>query len=457
MATFDPFTRTYGNPYTGGDPNTFLQRSYGALPNPSTGRRFSGRPSGQPVIDAVMGIVDSGSGLPFSGALGTTGKYVVNGKVTDTNPNALPAKPDFERQALYPETANLLPGLTKNITATRTIDPYQLMAEAKAANTTALNSYGANTADLAGKLDTYQKANEGEQRGVLSDFAKTNEQQRKDLADALERMNANIASINALNTTAGQASAALAASTARFPGVGGGDTITSNNAALAPRIARANLLPLLNANMQNLARSNAVIQDVQIPGNVRNTQSDQALLTFTSGLVDKFYGDKFKTATFLNERLNWLASLPPQMQEQEATLLLRMLGGEQSLLAGQLSNLSAVQQLRVASEYLKRNIPEPATLPLQSYPVSTPNMGGQPVRQQPTLEDLMRLLSQQQGVAPTPVVAAPRPVNWQNYFNANPTAFPREAPGVYDLPNDYTWNRSPQQQRAFEDIQASYQ
>ncbi len=122
--------------------------------------------------------------------------------------------------------------------------------------------------------------------------------------------------------------------------------------------------------------------------------------------------------------------MPPQLQESYANYVLRLVGGEQAIAAGQISNLTAVQRLLAASEYLKKEIPEPATQPLYSYPINQPG-GGQRQPQTVTTDDLIRLLARQGGESGQPTATQIRdaaqyqgrlvtaPANYASYPNTS--------------------------------------
>jgi len=409
------------NPYTGGDPNTFLQRNYGVLPSLS-GRRFSGVPTGQVVLDSLMGYIDSGTGRPFTGALGTTGKFVVNGKLSDTDPNAVP-KPDFQRNVLYPEIATPATALAKTIGTGSSLTPdfNKLATDYRAASDTALKSY--DTAPLETEVRGLQKSYETGQGDVLSKFSDSNARYAQEAKDAIARLTSQLDKTESNIRQQAGAASSLGASIARFPGVGGSDTITSNNAGLAPRIARASLLPQLAAEERIGNQRYGQIANIEMPLNRELYGNDQGLLSFTAALNDKFRGDRFQIASFLNDVKTRMAAMPLQLQENYANYVLKLIGGEQAIAAGQLSNLSAAQRLIAASEYLERNIPEPATAPMLSYPVSTP--GYAPVRQPQnvSVNDLLNLLAQRSGQPAQPGVQPVYP-NPSQYLNRATPSIP---------------------------------
>lgn len=375
-------------------------------------------------LDSALGQYVGADGNPYTGPITGNGGAVLGysnaGQWSATNPNPEPTPPAFQRNVLYPETAGPATAIASTVATGSSLDFSKMLkdlaTEHKASTDAAIKSY--DTAPLETEVRGLQRSYETGQGDVLTKFGESNARYAQETKDAIARMTAELDKTEANIRTQAGAASSLAGSVARFPGVGGGDTITSNNAGLAPRIARATLMPQLAAEERIGNLRYGQVANIEMPADQRLYQNDQGLLSFTAALNDKFRGDRFQIASFLNDAKTRMASMPMQLQENYANYVLKLIGGEQAIAAGQLSNLTAAQRLIAASEFLQRDIPEPATAAMQSYPVSAPNMGG-PSRQ-PSLDDLMRLLSQQRGGGggEQPVRSYPNPSQYLNRFAA---------------------------------------
>ncbi len=268
----------YWNPRTNQSaPNPYLDQTSAF----ARGRRdfYKSNPTqfgAQPAVyDSVLRqYVDPKTGNPYTGPIIGTGGAVMGyssaGQWSPTNPTPEAPKPEFQRNVLYPE---LTPDFNK------------LATDYKAALDSQLKTTTANTGALETEVRGAQRSYETGQGDVLKKFGESNEQQSQYTKDAIARLTAELDKTEANIRSQAANASATAASIARFGGPG--DTITTNNAGLAPRITRATLMPELAAEQDILNRRYGQIANIEMPASQRLYQNDQGLLSFTAAQVPR--------------------------------------------------------------------------------------------------------------------------------------------------------------------------
>lgn len=257
-------------------------------------------------------------------------------------------------------------------------------------------------------------------------------------------------------------------------------TPTSNSGAMTNRAIRA--YQDINVPLQRELsdRRYRQITDIERPLNRELYGNDQALLARESSLASDFAARQTDTARYLQTLRMQVAG----MERAQAQDYLRNLGLPfeiaQRIISGEIANLGALQGLDERANFYTVNTPfDPSRIPqLQYFPLNEPRRNY--YSSDPVLPSTGPNLSPAGGNQPyVPPAAQNRssPINvayfqetgvWpdQNYdaatwnriyFRERSRPRLQSSNGVLDLPNDYTFGRDPLAQKAFQELQNSFE
>lgn len=468
------------------DPNLFLQRNYGVLQS-ETPKRFSGRATGQVIADSLRGYIDSGTGLPFTGALGTTGQYVIDGKLSATPPpgTTLNTPPALQVQSTVktPEIANpTLAAISQQAKqAQKTQDELTSFKDTASdiLNRTYARTQGAtDTTGTAAALNRSLDTQEAAQRGLTTEAEQRNKAYTTQTQSLLDKMDKAFSDEEAKTRAVGERAMNIGLTQGQLiPLVSGGaDTVTARSGAGTSRALAAVTNALLPVEQQIAANRRYSISNFERPIQSELYRNDMALLDAKNALeretgmnrrdTDRFlYNVAWQTAGMSRENAEWLISQQ-----------LRLRGASEQFMAAHLANLvTQAALLRDSRDDVVAQPFDPSLIPgAASYPINVPGRN-----YQPSDPELTRGM--------TPAQSSARPVtSSRSYLNPSAEAYYRQTGfypsqdsnlseyalhnivnttgvpafqgrGIYDIPNDFTWGRNAARQSAFEDVQRGYE
>lgn len=398
---------------------------------PGSGSRYNASYASDYFYDALKRQYVTKAGLPYTGPIGSTGNFAVNGAwsatppagATDPNtPPALQVSNTVKTKEIFDPTVAAISQQAKQAAKTQEeLTSFKDTASDILNRTYTRTQGAADTSGTAAALNKSLDTQEAAQRGLTAEAEQRNKAYTAQTQSLLDKMDKAFADEEAKTRAVGERAMNIGLTQGQLiPLVSGGaDTVTARSGAGTSRALAAVTNALLPVEQQIAANRRYSISNFERPIQSELYRNDMALVDAKSSLERQFGGDRRAVIQYLQGLAQQASQLDQQSAEFFLSQKLRLLGLPEQFMASNISNLTALQRLLASARDDVIAQPfDPSLVPgAVSYPINVPGRSYRPSGDGLSMPGVPATATTTGAGGAAPVV--PTPLRWtQEQINA---------------------------------------